>query len=74
MPWNNPARAALPVDDFPANETFISDQNGTGVFLGVSGADGGPFTSLPFANERPMSSFGGISIQIYLDFWAIFGR
>lgn len=51
-------------DRFPANETYIRDQNGTGVFFGVSGADPGngnqhtgPLTRLPGANKRPMSQF-----------------
>ena len=49
-------------DKFPANETFVTDQAGTGVFLGVSGADGNPFTSLPGDNNRKMSSFN-IGVQ-----------
>ena len=44
-------------DDFPSNETYITDANGTGVILGVSGADGNPFTSLGGDNERDMSRF-----------------
>ncbi len=48
---------AVTGDKFPANETYITDQNGTGVFLGVSGADGNPFTSLPGDNNRQMSQF-----------------
>jgi hypothetical protein len=52
-------------DKFPANETYVTDQNGTGVFLGVSGADPGkggnehtgPFTQLPGDNNRSMSKF-----------------
>ncbi|MFL0095025.1 RHS repeat domain-containing protein [Tenacibaculum maritimum] len=44
-------------DKFPSNETFLTDQSGTGVFLGVSGADGNPFTSLAGNNNRSMSSF-----------------
>jgi hypothetical protein len=44
-------------DKFPANETFMTDQNGTRIFLGVSGADGRPITSLPGNNYRKMSSF-----------------
>jgi len=44
-------------DKFPSNETFLTDSAGTGVFLGVSGADGNPFTSLPGGNNRKMSSF-----------------
>jgi len=44
-------------DKFPANETYIMDASGTGVYLGVSGADGNPFTSLPGDNDREMSSF-----------------
>ena len=49
-------------DRFPANETFITDQEGTGVFLGVSGADGNPYFSLPGDNSRPMSEFN-IGVQ-----------
>ena len=44
-------------DKFPSNETFMSDKHGNSIFLGVSGADGGPFTSLPGNNSRPMSKF-----------------
>ena len=44
-------------DRFPANETFLTDASGTGVFLGVSGADGNPFTSLAGNNNRKMSLF-----------------
>lgn len=44
-------------DKFPSNETFITDLNGNSIFLGVSGADGSPFTSLAGDNDRPMSSF-----------------
>jgi hypothetical protein len=59
-------------DRFPANETYITDQNGTGVFLGVSGADvgllgnedTGPVTQLPGDNNRPMSQFSiGVSFD-----------
>lgn len=52
-------------DKFPANETFITDNSGTRVFLGVSGADGRPLTSLPGEdNNRQMSSFTiGISFN-----------
>lgn len=53
---------AITGDKFPANETFITDQSGTGVFLGVSGADGNPFTSLPGDNDRKMSEFN-IGVQ-----------
>ena len=51
-------------DKFPVSETFITDQNGTRIFLGVSGADGTPFTSLPGNNNRTMSSF---SINVKFD-------
>lgn len=44
-------------DGFPANETFISDVNGTGVMLGASGADGNPYTTLAGNNNRTMSEF-----------------
>ncbi len=44
-------------DKFPASETFLTDSNGLGVFLGVSGADGGPVTMLPGDNHRAMASF-----------------
>lgn len=50
-------------DKFPANETFLTDEFGTGVFLGVSGADGNPFTSLPGAGSSRMSTF-----EIYVNF------
>ena len=35
----------------------LTDQSGTRIFLGVSGADGRPITSLPGDNSRKMSSF-----------------
>ncbi|UGU18151.1 hypothetical protein LS482_09750 [Sinomicrobium kalidii] len=44
-------------DKFPANETFMTDQSGARIFLGVSGADGTPLTSLPGNNSRTMSTF-----------------
>ncbi|CAH0250383.1 hypothetical protein SRABI04_03215 [Chryseobacterium sp. Bi04] len=44
-------------DKFPSNETFITDTKGNSLFLGASGADGSPYTSLAGDNERPMSSF-----------------
>ncbi len=44
-------------DKFPANETYIMDQQGNGVFLGVSGADGNPYTSLPGDGNALMSKF-----------------
>ncbi|UKB85068.1 RHS repeat-associated core domain-containing protein [Chryseobacterium sp. MEBOG06] len=44
-------------DKFPSNETYITDAKGNSLFLGVSGADGSPFTSLAGDNDRPMSSF-----------------
>ncbi|MBT0558077.1 hypothetical protein J5309_04915 [Riemerella anatipestifer] len=44
-------------DKFPSNETYITDKKGNSLFLGVSGADGSPFTSLAGDNDRPMSSF-----------------
>lgn len=53
-------------DGFPANETFISDVNGTGVFLGVSGADGNPYTTLAGDNNRTMSEFN-ISVNFNKD-------
>ncbi|MEF9476881.1 hypothetical protein OWR28_03150 [Chryseobacterium sp. 1B4] len=55
-------------DHFPANETYITGQNGQGVSLGNSGPLGGkikePTASLPGDNNRPMSQFNKI---IYLD-------
>lgn len=44
-------------DKFPANESFISDEFGNSVFIGVSGAEGTPLSSLPFENKRSMSEF-----------------
>ena len=45
-------------DAFPANETFITDKCGIGVFLGVSGADElGPEIMLVGNNERHMAFF-----------------
>jgi hypothetical protein len=35
----------------------LTDQSGTRIFLGVSGAHGRPITSLPGDNSRKMSSF-----------------
>jgi RHS repeat-associated protein len=44
-------------DRFPANESFLTDEAGARVFLGVTGADGGPYTSLPGYGDRDMSKF-----------------
>lgn len=45
-------------DAFPSNETFITDKYGTGVLLGVSGADElGPELMLPGNNNRMMAFF-----------------
>jgi len=41
-------------DRFPAAEAFIGDSKGQQVFIGVSGYDGNPYTSLPGNNDRPM--------------------
>ncbi|HEX9504011.1 MAG TPA: RHS repeat-associated core domain-containing protein, partial [Patescibacteria group bacterium] len=41
-------------DRFPAAEAFIGDTKGQRVFIGVSGYDGNPYTSLPGNNDRPM--------------------
>ena len=51
-------------DKFPANETYLTDQSKAKIFLGVSGADGSPFFSLPGKNAKDMSSF---SFQINFD-------
>jgi len=52
-------------DDFPSNETYLSIGEGYSednktrnhIFLGTSGADGNPFTSLPGEGEDKMSKF-----------------
>ncbi|CAF4439088.1 unnamed protein product [Rotaria socialis] len=50
-------------DNFPSTEAFISDPSGQNVFIGVGqiGAgvdkDWGPFTQLPFENQRPITDF-----------------
>jgi len=50
-------------DNFPSTEAFITDPSGNNLFIGVgqiaSGVDKdwGPFTQLPFKNERPITSF-----------------
>jgi len=41
-------------DAFPSAETLISDTKGNQLFIGVSPADGSPYTSLPGDNDRPM--------------------
>ena len=41
-------------DRFPAAEAFIGDTKGQQLFIGVSGYDGNPYTSLPGNNDRPM--------------------
>jgi hypothetical protein len=41
-------------DAFPAAETFIGDKSGNQLFIGISPADGNPYTSLPFDYNRPM--------------------
>ncbi|QTE21037.1 RHS repeat-associated core domain-containing protein [Polaribacter cellanae] len=53
-------------DKFPSNETFITDSNGVGVFLGVSGADGNPLISLPGNGNETMSTFN-ISVNFNTD-------
>ena len=53
-------------DKFPSNETFVSDGQ-TGVFLGVSGADGNAFTSLGGDNNDLTMSEFSISIQFNSD-------
>ena len=46
--------ASMSGDRFPAAESFIGDTKGQQVFIGVSGYDGNPYTSLPGGNDRPM--------------------
>jgi RHS repeat-associated protein len=46
--------ASMKGDRFPAAEAFIGDTKGQQVFIGVSGYDGNPYTSLPGNNDRPM--------------------
>lgn len=41
-------------DAFPAAETMIADTKGNQLFIGVSPANGNPYTSLPGDNDRPM--------------------
>jgi RHS repeat-associated protein len=43
-------------DAFPSAETFIGDSKGNQLFIGVSPANGNPYTSLPGDNDRPMMS------------------
>lgn len=43
-------------DAFPAAETLISDAKGNQLFIGVSPANGNPYTSLPGDNNRAMMS------------------
>lgn len=43
-------------DAFPAAETLIGDTKGNQLFIGVSPANGNPYTSLPGDNDRPMMS------------------
>jgi RHS repeat-associated protein len=43
-------------DAFPSAETFMGDTKGNQLFIGVSPANGGPYTSLPFDNNRLMMS------------------
>lgn len=43
-------------DKFPAAETLIGDTKGQQLLIGVSAADGNPYTSLPGDNKRPMMS------------------
>jgi hypothetical protein len=41
-------------DAFPSAETMIGDTKGNQLFIGVSAANGNPYTSLPGDNDRPM--------------------
>jgi hypothetical protein len=41
-------------DAFPSAETMIGDTKGNQLFIGVSPANGNPYTSLPGDNDRPM--------------------
>jgi len=43
-------------DAFPSAETMIGDTKGNQLFIGVSAANGNPYTSLPGDNDRPMMS------------------
>ena len=43
-------------DAFPAAETFMGDTKGNQLFIGVSAANGSPYTNLEGDNERPMMS------------------
>lgn len=46
--------ATMSGDRFPSAEVLIGDTQGTQLLLGVSPAEGGPFTSLPGDNNRQM--------------------
>ncbi|MDQ6482689.1 hypothetical protein, partial [Dyadobacter sp. LHD-138] len=43
-------------DAFPSAETLIGDTNGNQLFIGVSPANGNPYSSLPGDNNRSMMS------------------
>ncbi|MBB5649166.1 RHS repeat domain-containing protein, partial [Pedobacter cryoconitis] len=43
-------------DAFPSAETMIGDTKGNQLFIGVSAANGNPYSSLPGNNDRPMMS------------------
>ena len=51
-------------DKFPSAETFITDAEGTSLFIGVSQYEGDPYTSLPGDNCREMMSS---SFTIWID-------
>jgi RHS repeat-associated protein len=44
-------------DNFPSTEAFITDPNGSNVFIGVGFYEGSPFSSLDGENKRDITSF-----------------
>ncbi len=50
-------KGSITGDRFPAFENVLADGKGNSIFLGISGASGGPFTSLPGDFQRDMVKY-----------------
>jgi hypothetical protein len=69
--WSLDIQGTVRGDKFPANETVMTmgshyDRSNPQFFLGVSGADGSPFTSLGGKNSRIMQQ---IDVTFFYDEW-----
>jgi len=55
--------AKITGNKFPAQETMIFDENGTGLFLGTSTASGGPLTDVWGSGKGNVLDFNNIKVQ-----------